>query len=124
MTSSQDLQLETAMGRMLRVGVTAAAIVVLTGGVLFFWQFRDSVSNYQHFDGAPQTSLSIAAILFGVRHLDSRSVISAGLLLLIATPVCRVISGVVGFALQRDRIYTIVSAIVLIVLLMSFFVRR
>ena len=112
------------MGRMLRVGVTAAAIVVLTGGVRFFWQFRDSVSNYQHFDGAPQTSLSIAAILFGVRHLDSRSVISAGLLLLIATPVCRVISGVVGFALQRDRIYTIVSAIVLIVLLMSFFVKR
>jgi uncharacterized membrane protein len=124
MTSRQDLELETAMGRMLRVGVTAAAIVVLAGGILFFWQFRDSVSNYQHFDGAPQTPLSIAAILFGVRHLDSRSVISAGLLLLIATPVCRVISGVVGFALQRDRIYTIVSAIVLIVLLMSFFVRR
>lgn len=124
MTSRQDLQLEAVMGRMLRVGVTAAAVVVLAGGVLYFWQFRDSVSNYRHFDGALQAPLSVASILFGIRHLDSRSVISAGLLLLIATPVCRVISGVVGFALQRDRIYTIVSAIVLIVLLMSFFVRR
>jgi uncharacterized membrane protein len=124
MTSRQDLQLESVMGRMQRVGVTASAIVVLAGGALFFWQFGDSVSNYRHFDSVPQAPLNIAAILFGVRHLDSRSVISAGLLLLIATPVCRVISGVVGFALQRDRIYTIVSAIVLIVLLMSFFVRR
>ena len=50
MTSRQDLQLESVMGRMLRVGVTAAAIVVLAGGVLYFWQFRDSVSNYQHFE--------------------------------------------------------------------------
>jgi uncharacterized membrane protein len=124
MTSRQDQQLEIAMSRMLRVGVTAAAIVVLAGGVLYFCQFRDSVSNYQHFYGAPPASRSTAAILSGVRHLDARSVISAGLLLLIATPVCRVIFGVVGFARQRDRIYTIVSAIVLIVLLMSFFVRR
>jgi uncharacterized membrane protein len=120
----QDQQLEIAMGRMLRVGVTAAAIVVLAGGLLYFWQFRDSVSNYQHFHGASPASRSITAIVRGVRHLDGRSLISAGLLLLIATPVCRVLFGVVGFALQRDRTYTIVSAIVLIVLVMSFFVRR
>ena len=49
--------------------------------------------------------------------------VAANRQLLIATPVCRVIFGVVGFALERDQTYTIVSAIVLIVLLMSFFVR-
>jgi uncharacterized membrane protein len=56
--------------------------------------------------------------------MDSRSVIEFGILLLIATPVCRVIFGVVGFALLRDRFYTAVSAIVLAILLFSFFVRR
>ena len=124
MAARQDRQLEIAMGRMLRIGVTTAAIVVLVGGILYFCQFRDAVSNYQHFHGAPAPSRSMAAIAVGLRHLDSRSLISAGILLLIATPVCRVIFGVVGFALERDRIYTIVSAIVLIILLMSFFVRR
>jgi uncharacterized membrane protein len=123
-TARQDQQLEFAMGRMLRIGVTAAGTVVLAGGILYFWQFRDAVSSYQHFHGAPAPSRSISAIATGLRHLDSRSIISAGILLLIATPVCRVVFGVVGFALEHDRIYTIVSAIVLIVLLMSFFVRR
>lgn len=112
------------MGRMLRIGVTAAAIVVLAGGILYFWQFRDVISNYQHFHGASAPSRSIAAIAAGIRHLDGQSLTSTGILLLIATPVCRVIFGVAGFALQRDQIYTNVSAIVLIALLMSFLVRR
>jgi uncharacterized membrane protein len=44
-----------------------------------------------------------------------------GILLLIATPVCRVIFGVVGFALLRDKLYTVISLLVLGVLLFSFF---
>lgn len=32
--------------------VSVAAIIVLAGGILYFWQFRDAVSNYQHFHGA------------------------------------------------------------------------
>jgi uncharacterized membrane protein len=47
-----------------------------------------------------------------------------GLLLLIATPVCRVIFGVVGFALLRDKLYTVISLIVLCVLLFSFIAKR
>ena len=42
-----------------------------------------------------------------------------GLLLLIATPVARVAMAVVGFALERDRLYVVVSLIVLTVLLLS-----
>ena len=47
-----------------------------------------------------------------------------GILLLIATPVCRVIFGVVGFALLRDKLYTAVSLIVLAVLVFSFVTGR
>jgi uncharacterized membrane protein len=124
MTTRQDQRLEIAMGQMLRIGVSVAATVVLAGGILYFWQFRDAVSNYQHFHAAPAASRNIAAIIAGVRRFDGRSLIALGILLLIATPVCRVIFGVVGFALQRDRIYTIISVIVLVILLMSFFARR
>jgi uncharacterized membrane protein len=45
-------------------------------------------------------------------------------LLLIATPVCRVIFGVVGFAFLRDKLYTVISLIVLGVLLFSFVSQR
>jgi uncharacterized membrane protein len=45
--------------------------------------------------------------------------IQLGLLLLIATPVARVAVAIVGFALERDRLYTVISLIVLLILLAS-----
>jgi uncharacterized membrane protein len=47
-----------------------------------------------------------------------------GILLLIATPICRVVFGVAGFAAMRDRVYTAVSVVVLVILLYSFVSRR
>jgi uncharacterized membrane protein len=47
-------------------------------------------------------------------------VVTLGLLLLVATPVLRVAVSMVAFALQHDRTYTVISALVLLVLLMAF----
>jgi uncharacterized membrane protein len=52
-------------------------------------------------------------------HLNSLGLIQLGLLLLIATPVARVVFAVIGFALERDRLYVVVSAIVLAILAVS-----
>lgn len=119
-----DHRLEIAMGHMLRVGVTVAAFVVLAGGVLYLFQAQGTPPDYQHFHGAPATYEHIASIVSGALHFDSRSLIEFGILLLIATPIGRVIFGVVGFALLKDRLYAVISLIVLIVLLGSFFTKR
>jgi uncharacterized membrane protein len=116
--------LEMAMGRMLQAGVTVAALVVLVGGVLYLKQFGGVQPDYRHFHGAPAGLVSVHGILSGLMHFDTQSVIGFGILLLIATPICRVIFGVVGFALLRDRFYTVVSAVVLGILLFSFFFKR
>ena len=44
--------------------------------------------------------------------------------MLIATPIFRVVAGVVGFSMQRDRFYAAVSLIVLSTLLTSLFTGR
>ena len=112
------------MGRMLQIGVTLAALVVLFGGVLYLRHFSGPMPNYQQFHGAPDAYESVHGILNGLGGFDSQSLIAFGILLLIATPVCRVAFGLVGFALLRDRLYAAVSAIVLIILILSFFTRR
>jgi len=66
----------------------------------------------------------VSAIVTGALHLESKSLIEFGLLLLIATPIGRVVFGLVGFAMQKDWLYTAVSAVVLGVLLFSFFTKR
>lgn len=119
-----DQRLEIAMGHMLRIGVTLAALVVLVGGVLYLAQFRGSQPDYRHFHAAPATYEHVGSILSGIAHFDSKSFIEFGILLLIATPVCRVLFGVVGFALLKDRFYTLVSVIVLVILLGSFFAHQ
>ncbi len=45
--------------------------------------------------------------------------IQLGLLLLIATPIARVAFSVVGFAIERDRMYVVFTLIVLAILLYS-----
>jgi uncharacterized membrane protein len=48
-------------------------------------------------------------------------VIQLGVLLLIATPVFRVVLLLFGFAFERDRLYAAVSLVVLTLLLYSLF---
>jgi uncharacterized membrane protein len=48
----------------------------------------------------------------------------AGLAVLVATPVVRVAASVVGFALERDRLYTAITLVVLGILLTSLFLLR
>ncbi len=119
-----DQKLERAMGLMLQIGVTIAALVVLLGGVLRLVQAPKLMSDYKHFHGAPPALEHPDSTLVAAFHGNGSAVIEAGILILIATPICRVLFGVVGFALMRDRLYTYVSAFVLAILLFSFFFRH
>ncbi len=121
---ASDQRLEIAMGQMLRIGVTVAAVVVFLGGVLYICHASGPHPDYSYFHGASAAGYHIGSILSGSVHFESRSLIEFGILLLVATPVCRVLFGVVGFSLLKDWLYTAVSALVLTVLLVSFFMRR
>jgi uncharacterized membrane protein len=121
MADERERGLEMAMGRMLQIGVTIAALMVLIGGIMYLAQNGGSLRNYEHFHAAAPAVTTINGIAASAAHLDSRGIMGLGILLLIATPVCRVIFGVVGFALLRDKLYTVISLLVLGVLLFSFF---
>lgn len=124
MIHRDDQGLETVMGRMLQIGVTVAALVVMVGGVIYLRQFTGPVPNYQRFHGAPAAYESVHGVLLGVGRVNSGSLIAIGILILIATPVCRVFLGVIGFSILRDRLYAAVSVIVFIILVLSFCTRR
>jgi len=123
-THATDQRLEVAMGKMLRIGVTVAAIVVFVGGVIYLCQAGGPLPDYSHFHGASAAGDHFGPVFSGAFHFESKSLIEFGILLLIATPICRVLFGVVGFFLLKDWFYTAVSTLVLTVLLVSFFVRR
>ncbi len=117
----EDHQIEVTIGILLRVGVLLAAAVVLLGGVLYLVRYGGvPVPNYRAFHGTDQP-YNPSAIVSGVLGLHSRAIIELGLLLLIATPVSRVIFSAVAFAFEKDALYVAVTLFVLTVLLFSLF---
>jgi uncharacterized membrane protein len=124
MALDSDQRLETAMGRMLQMGVTVSALVVLAGGILYLVRAGGAKPDYAHFRGVPRGLNSVGGIMNGLVHWNAASLIAFGILLLIATPICRVIFGVVGFALLGDRFFGGVSLVVLAILLTSFLFSR
>jgi uncharacterized membrane protein len=52
---------------------------------------------------------------------DSRAIMQLGLLLLIATPIIRVMFSVAAFSIEGDRMYVCFTLLVLTVLLYSLF---
>ena len=71
------------------------------------------------FTGEPADLRGIGGIVEPGAGDSGRGIIQVGLLLLFATPVARVASRSVAFALQRDHTYVVVTLIVLAVLLYS-----
>jgi uncharacterized membrane protein len=114
-----DRRLETIIGRLLQGGVLLAAATVLLGAILYLAGHHAERVNYQTFAAGGPDSCTLDGIVRSATHLESLGIIQFGLLLLIATPVARVGLAIVGFALERDRLYTVVSAIVLLILLAS-----
>lgn len=113
-------KLERWIGIILRAGVVAAALVVLLGGVLFLGENAARVPAYRVFDPSAAYSRGLAGVIDSARRLDGCGVIQLGLLLLIATPVIRVVLSAIVFAVQRDIIYVAVTGIVLAVLVYGF----
>lgn len=114
-----DERVEGIIGALLRIGVSAAALVTLLGGAVYLSRHGANMPHYDVFRGEPADLRDVAGIVGEARSLSGRGLIQLGVLLLIATPIARVAFSVVAFALQRDRTYVVISLLVLAVLLAS-----
>jgi len=116
-TAWSDRRLEIVVGNILRFGVIAAAAVVAIGGILYLARHGGESVSLGLFRGEPEDFRTLAGIIRSALSLRGRGIIQLGLLVLIATPVARVAFAVVGFALERDRLYVVVALLVLASLL-------
>jgi uncharacterized membrane protein len=114
-----DEAVEAIIGNLLRVGVLVAATVVAAGGLMYLIRHGGAPASYAIFSGEPADLRHTSGILKQVLGGRSRGIIQLGLILLIATPVVRVAFSAVAFALERDRLYFVVTLIVLSILLYS-----
>ena len=116
-----DEKVDQVIGNLLRAGVLLAAVVTAAGGVLYLARHGGESADHRVFKGEPADLRSPVGIIEDALALRSRGLIQLGLLVLIATPVARVVFSVYAFLRQRDWTYVAVTLIVLAVLLFGLF---
>ena len=112
-------QFRAIVSTVLRTGVVAAALLT---GVGFATSFL--VGWEGSLLGAAPTALAptdFSGLVSGLLELRPIAFAQAGLVVLLATPVVRVATSVVGFWLEGDRLYVAITLGVLVILLGSIF---
>jgi uncharacterized membrane protein len=116
-----DQRIEIVLAHLLRAGVLSSALVVIAGAILYLGSHARAHVDYGTFRGEPAQLRSVHSILHAALAGQATGILQLGLLLLIATPVARVVFSVFAFALEGDRMYVLFTLIVLGVLLYSLF---
>lgn len=117
--TDQDKRVDEIIGMLLRTGVILAAAVVFTGGIFYLARNGSSPAHYAVFRGEPSDLTHVVGILRDAFARHPRGMIQFGILLLIATPVARVIFTVFAFLYERDWTYVAITLIVLALLFYS-----
>jgi len=117
----QDQRMDQIMAVLLRSGVLLAASLVFIGGVVYLSRHNLPAINYRAFQGEPQELRTVGGILREAGKFHGRGLIQLGLLILIATPVARVLFSVFAFIYERDLTYVVITMIVLTLLCYSLF---
>jgi uncharacterized membrane protein len=119
MRKKSQLGFELYIGNLLRGGVILSTALVLLGGILYLKRHGAETPNYHLFQGEPTEFRSPLGVIPSILSGRRRGIIQLGLLLLIATPVVRVICSLIAYGRQRDYTYVTVTLIVLLGLLYS-----
>ena len=115
------ISIETASSWVLRIGVITSVVVMLTGLVMGLVRRSVTVYEMEHreFDGHPQD------LWHGVTTGSGFALMEVGLLILVLTPIVRVATAMLLFAIEdRDWTYTAVTFAVLVMTLSALLLLR
>lgn len=123
-TEARTRRVELLISNLLRTGVIISLTLVVIGTVISFLRHPDYVSSSLELKQLTQEGASfpytLRDVLTGVLDLRGKAIVTVGLLLLIATPVARVAVSILAFIYQKDRVYILITLVVLCLLLLSF----
>ncbi|HLI93885.1 MAG TPA: DUF1634 domain-containing protein [Puia sp.] len=113
----KDEDLEKIIGQLLRFGVLLSSMVVLAGGIGYLVRHGLQIPSYHTFTPEPEKMRRPVPMWKAILHGEGRPLIAFGLLLLILTPIARIVFSIIGYLLEKDYLYVVITVLVLIVIL-------
>ena len=115
-----DNQLQNIIGKVLRYGVLSALTVTLIGGLILMLKDSQQTVSFSTFVEKDQNLFVVfQTILDGVKIGNGESIIFLGILLLFLTPALRLLLSLFSFILEKDKMYVVITLIVIAVIILS-----
>jgi uncharacterized membrane protein len=121
-------KVEIAISNLLRGGVALSLALIVLGTIATFAQHPTYFSQSVELTRltAPNAIFphALGDLIVGLRAFRGEAIVLLGLLVLMATPIVRVAVSILAFVYQGDRVYTLITAAVLCLLLLSLVLGR
>ncbi|RNA61903.1 DUF1634 domain-containing protein [Chryseobacterium nematophagum] len=116
-----DVDLNRSVGNLLRLGVVLSVITSLIGFIKLFLEGFKMPKKYSLLNIGSSSEKVWGHFWNSLCKGEGMAIIQLGILLLIFTPLMRIIFALVGYLKEKDYVYVIISSIVLVIMAISFF---
>lgn len=120
------MDMDSIIGMTLRIGVIISIILISIGVALIIVRGEGmgySLSELSSMRSPVNSSvIPVITVINEAPSLDGLSLIVLGLIVLIATPVIRVLLGIASFAMEKDWLYVAITIIVFLDLMIAIFI--
>lgn len=116
-----DVDLNRSVGNLLRLGVILSVITSLIGFVKLFMEGFQMPRKYKLLDMGTSSEKVWSHFWETLCKGEGMAIIQLGILMLIFTPLMRIIFALIGYLKEKDYVYVVISSIVLAIMAVSFF---
>ncbi len=110
--------LNRSVGNLLRVGVILSVVTSLFGFIKLFLEGFEMPKNYASLEITDDNIWP--SFWNSLLKFEGMAIIQLGILILIMTPLVRIIFALIGYLKEKDYTYVIISTIVLGIMVVSF----
>ena len=116
-----DVDLNRSVGNLLRLGVVLAVTTSIIGFVKLFLEGFEMPRKYTMLNMGTSSEKVWGHFWETLCKGEGMAIIQLGILMLIFTPLMRIIFALIGYLKEKDYTYVIISSIVLAIMAISFF---
>ncbi|WP_336715070.1 DUF1634 domain-containing protein [Chryseobacterium mucoviscidosis] len=116
-----DVDLNRSVGNLLRLGVILSVATSLIGFIKLFMEGFKMPKKYTSLDMGESSEKVWGHFWNSLCKGEGMAIIQLGILLLVFTPLMRIIFALIGYLKEKDYIYVVISSIVLAIMAISFF---
>ncbi len=114
------MEFEDIVGYTLRIGVILSITLLVIGMILLYYTGFSSGDDFKNII-SPNSTINSKNFKISQISINAVTILYFGIIILISTPIIRVIVGIIQFYKERNITYFIITLIVLLNIMISIF---